>query len=582
MLRELRIRDVAIIEDIELRFGPGLNVISGETGAGKSIILDALGLVLGNRASAEMVRTGRDLAEVQALFDRSPELDDYLSGLGIPCSAEDDGLIVRRTVSAAGRSRAWVNGSSVILASLRQLAVLLVDYGSQQEHRVLLEETRHLAILDRFAGLEERSRAFARRFAELAAVCQRRDVLQQRSEEQVARAEFLRFQLAEFERLAPRQGEDAELRAELGRLHNAQEIGGLAHQVVEGLYAAGGSAVDRLAAALAGLERLVEMDPSLGASLASLRSALIVLEDSGRELSTYASRVREDPARLQELEERLAELGSLARKQRCAVDELQLREEHLKEQLRDGEGLDDEVQELDLLLIEQRRCLLDEAHSMSQERAAAGQRLGGLMAEELASLGMAEARFEVELADLGSGADGQHLKLGEVPSIVGPSGLDRLRFLFSANVGEELRPLARIASGGELSRILLALRCVLSGSEAVQVCVFDEIDAGIGGATAEVVAAKLLAIASGAQVLCITHLPQIAACAQHHLGVDKCVDDGRTRTRVRLLDGGEQVAEMMRLVAGTDHSEATEAFARELLDRARASRDRSMPATLSR
>jgi len=581
VLRELHIRDIAIIEDIEVSFGAGLNVLSGETGAGKSIILDALGLVLGNRAAGEMVRTGRPSAEVQALFDRSEEVDRLLDSLGVPRSDEEEGLLVRRTVSAAGRSRAWVGGTGVTLSALRQLATLLLDYGSQQEHRVLLEEAQHLAILDRFSGLADRCRSHGARVAALRRLLERRTALLESSQESEMRSEFLRFQLQELEGLAPVSGEFGELELEQARLRNAADLGATAHEVVDVLYGASGSAIDQLSASMAGLERLTALDESLNESLASLRSALILLEDTGQELGSYARRVREDPQRLQEVEDRLSQLRHLARKHRCSADDLQELQSTLEDELEVLSHLSEDLGGLDAEIEKSGADLLSHAFELSRLRAEGAARLSEQMHGELTSLGMKRARLEVTIGSLSEGAGLLELPQGDSSVMVSSTGIDVVRFELSANLGEELRPLARVASGGELARILLALRRALAGSGAIQVCVFDEVDAGIGGVTAEIVAAKLVGIAESSQVLCITHLPQIAAAAEHHFRVHKTVDGGRTRTCISPLDEGLKVSELMRMVAGTDRGEAAEAFARELLDRARTSRARSMPATLS-
>jgi len=582
VLQELRIRDVAIIEDLEVRFGAGLNVLSGETGAGKSIILGALGLVLGNRASGEMVRTGRSTAEVQALFERNEEVDRLLETLGVVTVPEEEGLSIRRTVSSSGRSRAWVCGSSVSLSALRQLAALLVDYASQQEHRVLLEESYHLAILDRFGGLSARCRDLAGEVADLRRLLAERASLQGRSEESRAREDYLRFQLEELDRCAPDEGESARLKAEQNVLRNAADLSGQAHQVVAALYGSSGSAVEQLGAAVTGLERLAQIDDSLSVSLESLRGALIVLEDSGYELSTYARAVKEDPHRLEGLDERLSQLSHLARKHRCAVDDLSTVHEQMSSELAGLESLDDDMLSLERRIADGSATVLESCRSLSVQRHDAALQLTSKIQLELASLGMGKARLEVSVAPLPESSGSMELLLDGGSVSVSATGIDAVHFQLSANVGEQLLPLSKVASGGELARILLAVRRALAGSGVVQVCVFDEVDAGIGGVTAETVAAKLAEIAENSQVLCITHLPQIAAAAEHHFRVEKTVDGGRTRTQVAALDEALQVSELVRMVAGTGRSATAEAFARELLDRARSSRIRSMPGTLSR
>ena len=563
MLHELRIRDLAIIEDVAVDFGSGLNVLSGETGAGKSIILGALGLILGGRASADVVRTGRDAAEVVARFDRTPEADAILDTLGVAVGDEDDGLLVRRVVSAAGRSRAWVAGSPVAVGALRQLASTLVDYASQHEHQVLLDVEQHRGIVDRFGGLQDLCAEVAERVAAARAVHRELQRLRSLEDEQRSRIDYLQFQVEELDELEPKEGEESELGNDRRVLRDAARPARRARDAEQVLYGGQGAAVERIGGAVSALRELAAIDVTLTDTLASVEEALIAVEDAARELSRYADRTRSNPRRLQEIEDRLAALHQLARKHRTTPDGLAEVHARIRDELDELDGLDVRLDGLEAELVTAGAAARAACARLTDQRRAAGDRLAALVETELASLAMPHARLVVSIAPLGPGEG-----LALAGTHLAEHGGDTVQLLLSANPGEEPRPMHRVASGGELSRILLAVRRALSGTSSVQVqvAVFDEIDSGMGGATAESVAAKLVEISVGGQVLAITHLPRIAGAADHHFRVEKVVEDGRTRTDVSRLDGQERVEELVRMVAGTSTTRAAETFARELLD----------------
>jgi DNA repair protein RecN (Recombination protein N) len=565
MLRELRIRDLAIIEDLSVEFGPGLNVLSGETGAGKSIILGALGLVLGNRASSDSVRAGRPAAEVQARFDRDPDVDAVLARLDIVPDDEDDGLLIRRVVTRAGRSRAYVGGAAVPVASLRSLARVLVDYASQHEHQVLLDPLTHRRILDRSAALDGLRGSVAEAHRALAELLEERELLAALERERLGREEWLRHQVQELLDAALVEGEWQELEAEQRRLANAEDLGRRANDAA-GFLTGSGGATETLHRAVHRLRGLVEFEPAMAATLEGLESALIAAQEGGQELEQWALDVRANPRRLGEVDDRLAMLRTLARKHRCDVDALAALRQELEDELGSLEGLGARLEALAPSIADARAELRGLAGDLSEKRRQAAGQLARAVEAELGSLNMARASFAVRVEPLGSdgrigvGADG-----GE--PWVGAGGQDAVEFLLAANPGEPLRALSRVASGGELSRILLAARCALGSAGSVQVCVFDEIDAGIGGETADRVGDKLGAIAADVQVLCITHLPQIAARAAAQYRVQKDVDGGRTHARVVTLDRAARIGELVRMVAGSGTTEAAEAFAAELLGR---------------
>lgn len=568
MLRELRIRDLAIIEDVAVEFGAGLNVLSGETGAGKSIILGALGLVLGGRGSSELVRTGCDSAEVQALFDRDAHVEAALAELDIKLSDDDDGLLLRRIVTRGGRSRAYVGGFAAPVSTLRALAPLLVDYASQHEHQVLLDETAHVGILDRFGGLEEPCAAARAAVSALRGELRERDRLAGLEREQRAREEYLRFQLTELETADLQSGEMEELQAERGRLRHAEDLAMSARKASQALGGDKG-AIDRLVFTSQRLDELKAIDAGLAETAASIDSALIAAQEAERELSAYAMDLRADPRRLEQVEERFHLLRQLARKHRCDADHLIVLRDELRTELAELEGLTDRLDGFDGVIEGLRLAAREACATLSVSRAAAAERLVSEIEHELAGLAMAQARFRVELEPASPANGGVEAGSDGGAPYLGPDGAETAVFLLAANPGEPPRPLAKVASGGELSRILLAIRRVLSASSPVQTCVFDEVDSGLGGETADVVGAKLGEIAESGQVLCITHLAQIAARAEQHLQVRKEVISGRTRTLAVALDPEQRVAELVRMVAGGGLDAPAEAFARGLLSRAR-------------
>lgn len=572
MLRELRIRDVAIIEDLVVQFGPGLNVLSGETGAGKSIILGALGLVLGARASAEMVRTGRESAEVQARVDRPPEVSAILAELDVEVPDEEDGLLLRRVVTRQGRSRAYLGATAVPVAAFRHLARVLVDYSSQHEHQVLLDEASHLAILDRFGALTSVRESTSATVAEVRRLLAERGRLASLEHEQRSREDYLTYQLEELVAANLVEGELEELESERTLLRHAEERGEAARSAENALYAGAGAATEKLDEAVTKVRRLVEIDPALAPILDNLESAVIAAEDAGRDLGHYARSAESNPFRLQEVEDRVALLRRLARKHRSDVSTLMGVRDRMQAELDELGSLELRLEDLESALEAARAVAHRACSGLSAKRKVSAKKLRRAVETELGSLAMAEARFEVRFDAFVEGADHPGLGEGGGPPWCGTTGIDRVDFQLSANPGEDPKPLVRVASGGELSRILLAIRRALVGTTTVQTCVFDEVDTGMGGATADTVGRKLAEIASDLQVLCITHLPQIAARADQHFRVEKHVVGGRTQTRVAHLDSAESVGELVRMMAGTEGTDAAEAFARELVERARAER----------
>jgi DNA repair protein RecN (Recombination protein N) len=549
MLLTLSITNFAIIDRLEVEFGPGFNVLTGETGAGKSIVMDALGLLLGDRANPELIRAGCEEATVEALFDLAgrDDLQNVVADAGFP-AGED--LILRRVVSRTGRSRAYVNGSLATLAQLQPLAEQLVAVCGQHEHQALMGREAHLPLVDVFGGHEALHDEYRQHFAAWRATGERLSRLAEAERERSRRLDLLRFQAREIEAAQLRPGEEEELAAERLLLQNAERLATAANGGYEALYAADGAVCAVLGRVAGELENLAGVDPELGRLAETLRQSLYALEDVATQLRGHLDRIDCEPGRQEAVEERLALLTALKRKYGLPIAEIIAQQAAISAELDELEHAEETRAVLETELAGQLAALQEAGSRLGAARREAGERLGAAMQNELADLSMAGARFELQLTPLPE---------------PGPNGLERGEFLLAPNRGEALLPLARIASGGELSRILLALKRVTPGREQVPTLVFDEVDAGIGGATATAVGDKLRAVSRSAQVLCVTHLPQVAAGADRHFLVSKREVAERTVTGVARLDGETRVQEMARMLGGAQVTERTLAHARELI-----------------
>lgn len=549
MLLELNIRNFAIIDRLNVTFGPGFNVLTGETGAGKSIIIDAVGLLLGERARPELIRNGEEEATVEALLDLAgqDELQTELVAAGFEAAEE---LLVRRVVARSGKNRVYLNGSLATLAQLQPLVTRLVTIYGQHEHQSLLRAETHLSLLDRFAGLAVELVEFRSIFDERNAVANRLHQLDRDDRDRQQRLDLLAFQCREIDAAALQPGEEETLVAERLLLQHAERLAAATGRGYEELYGAEGAACERLGGVARELEDLTKIDPRLGPLAESIRSALYTLEDAAGQLRTLAERAAFDPERQQQVEERLTTLATLKRKYGPGIEQiLHFRKTAGEElgELGDVEGsrtaLRSRLSDLDVQL-----------HAagviLSARRQEAAHNLQNAVESELHQLAMPRARFEVRL-----------LPVAEVQV----RGYERCEFFLAPNPGEEPKPLARIASGGELSRIMLALKRAAPEGDGLTTLIFDEVDAGIGGVAASAVGEKLRRAATGVQVLCITHLPQVAAYAERHYRVEKQEANGRTFTGVRLLEGEARVEEMARMLGGARITERTLEHARELI-----------------
>jgi len=562
MLIELRLRNLAVIEEVTVPFGPGLNAVTGETGAGKSIVVDAILLVMGARAQPDLIRSGADSAVIEALFELPPDhpAAEVLEAAGH--SAPDGALVLKREISRAGRHRVFVNDSPATVALLERLGESLVELHGQHEHQRLMEPARQLDLLDRFADAEETRTRVGAQVREWEAARAELARVRDEAREGARQHDLYRFQLSEIDALALREGEEDELRAERRRLQHAERIASGLAEVTALLYDDAQSAAARLRRAGTVLRELAGYDPELGAPAEALGEAEAYLEDVIGRARALRDRAPFDPERLGEIDDRLDAIGKLKRKYGDSVEAIAGFRERIASTLDQIDRHDEVVAELDARVARTGESAGVSALALAETRAAAARRLERLIQAELRGLGMEHARFRVGLRREPAG-EGE-LAAGSGRWRVGRRGVDTAEFLFSANPGEDPRPLAKVVSGGELSRTMLAVRTVLSASGDVPTMVFDEVDAGIGGRVAEVVGQKLAQTARGRQVLCVTHLAPIAVYAAQHLRVEKKVGRGTTRTTVAPLAAADRIEELARMLGGERVTDATRRAAREL------------------
>jgi DNA repair protein RecN (Recombination protein N) len=562
VLKELRIINFAIIDELHVHFSQGLHVFTGETGAGKSIIVEALSLALGGRASAEMIRSGEDTATIEAAFDLTGHagVTDLARAHGIDISGEE--LVIKRAISAS-RSRVYVNGTLSTVSVLELLGAKLVEIHGQFEQQTLLHPEHQLDIFDSYAGVVELRGALERNYYYLQGLRKRLAELTAQADERTRRQQLLQFQLQEIDQAELRPGEEEEIKGERQILMHTEKLLQITQGSGELLYAGEDTVVERLGRVLAALDEVSAIDPVLKPVAEDLRAALYQMEEAGRTLGDYASRVEFDPARLAEIEERLAELSALKRKHGATVEDILAQRESLAKEL---ESLQNQAENIDALHTEislTERQVREQAVDLSQRRVAVGATLAEAVERELQALSMSAARFVISFHRTPDPAG--FITVDGAPVQLTPAGIESVEFLFTSNPGEEPRPLAKIASGGEVSRVMLALKSILAAVEQVPTLVFDEVDTGIGGGVAEVVGRKLKALTKTCQVFCITHLPQVASRGDIHFLIEKQVVLGRTVTAVRPLTQRERVDEIARMSGGLVITETTRKLAAELL-----------------
>jgi DNA repair protein RecN (Recombination protein N) len=569
MIRCLQISNLAIIREATLDLAPGLNLLTGETGAGKSILVDALSVVLGGRAGAEMIRSGADRAAVAAVLDvgSSPAAAEFLAAKGY--DTEGGAVVARREITTHGKGRAFLGGVLAPVADLRALGALLVDLHGQHQQQTLLTPANHRAVLDRHADLEVDRAAMAAAAGELQAATSRLASMRDGAQRIAQRIDMLRYQVEEIDRAAAAPGERVALRAERELLRNAETILQHARAAYEALYDGEGAALTRLAEGMREAGALARFDPSLREEIERAEGAAAELQELALRLRDYPSRLSFEPDRLEAIEERLRLLDALVRKYADAdaprLQGVLAYRDRAQAELQELTGGSELVGDLEARVETLRAAVLRVAAGLSHRRHRAAAALEPRVEKALAEMAMPRTRFAIDFRLQPSPGSGLWVDGEEV--VVDATGYDVVEFFLSANAGEALRPLSSVASGGELSRLMLALEAVLRGQGEPRTLVFDEVDAGIGGAVAEAVGRKLRELARTHQVICVTHLPQIASCADRHVRVSKRAIAGRTEVAVEVLDGEGQVRELARMLAGETVTQTALRHAAELKTR---------------
>ena len=561
MLRELRIKNFAVIDEVALELGRGLNVLTGETGAGKSIILNALGLISGGRVSSELIRHNEEEATVEALFEDVPEAVRQKlqeAGYGV-----DDEIIIKRVVSRAGKNRIYVGGSLCPLSLLSEIGPSIVHIYGQHEHHTLLKPETHVGLLDAFGGIAAETDAMRRKFHSLVTAAQRllqaREIVEKGKKEK----ELLAAQAEEIANARLRPEEEEELQAKKNILIHAEKLYQGCLEGEELLYEGENALVGRLGRYHGRLRELAAIDDGLQPAVELLESALAQLEEANAGLRRYADRVHFEPGALEKLEDRLAEIHRLKRKYNGGVEEILRMQTQAETELQALDRGEEEIPDLEKSFEAARHTAWEAAGALSVKRQRVAKKFKNEMEKEAKQLGMPDTIFEVRFVDSPDQEDSP-------PFIVGGQkltelGIDQIEFCFSPNRGEPPKPLARIASGGELSRLMLAIKSLALAAGVAPTLLFDEVDAGIGGAVAEIVGKRLKQVAASHQVLCVTHLPQIAALADSHHIVRKEMDKDRTLTTVSQLKGNERIEEVARMLGGIKITERTRRHAEEMV-----------------
>ena len=550
MLQFLNISNIALIDDMQVEFESGLNLLTGETGSGKSIIVDALGVLIGGRFTSELIKSGSERASIEGLFSvtSNPDLELILENAGLGATNE---LIIRRELSTTGRNKIFINNQLATQSLLRDLRPYLVDIHGQGDQQTLFNPETHLEILDAFAGNGLLRTEVAEAFQQWTRIRHELDSLRHDEAEKFQLVDTLKFQITELERAQLSIGEDERLEEERRRLANVEKLTSLCQSSYSRIYEDDDAAVVRVRQSLKDVEEMAEFDPSFRDYLEGLESARAVLEDLSFTLRDFADRLEFSPSRLAEIEDRLAELSRLKRKYGGSIAASLEHLARAEDRLRQIETSDERERELNAAVGEARERYLELAGRLHKERVRAAKKFEAAVEKGIAEVAIDNARFQVQVAD-------------DVES-AGQKGIDHTEFYLSANAGEDVKPLARVASGGEASRLMLVLKTVANGSQFPRTIVFDEIDTGIGGRVSEAVGLKLKKLSQTNQVLCVTHQPQIARFADSHLVVQKEALKGRTQVSVGRLDKAGRVEEIARMLTGAEITGSARKHAKELL-----------------
>lgn len=553
MLTDLFIKNVAIIDKLSVELGKGMTVLTGETGAGKSIIIDSINMILGARTNKSLVRYGEEKASVKAVFDLSDGVRSYLEDNDIDC--DDDQIIVSRDVTSEGKSVCKINGSPVTLAVLRELASELVNIHGQHDNQSLLTPSKHIDFLDSFAADEEQKRGYYEIYKSREALKKELERLNMNETERAEKIDFLTYQIEEIEKAKLRDGEEEELREQRDIIANAEKIVIAAQEAYDNIY--GGekaqSAYDGISTAVAALSDIASFDERLSAVLDKISEAMYSIEDAAHEIKECTDGIEYDEQLLNDIEERLDLISRLKRKYGGDIKFILEKLEGFKKELELLSGSKERTDELKTMLDEETKKLDVVAAILTKTRTEAAKKLSELVCRSLSELDMPKAVFNVSV---------------ECAEEYMPSGTDSVEFMFSANTGEPEKPLVQIASGGELSRVMLAVKSILADADSVGTLIFDEIDTGVSGSAAQKIAVKMASIAKNKQVICISHQPQLAAAAHHQLLIQKSDDGNRVTTSVREVTGKEREYELARIIDGNDITDTSLEHVRQMLKNA--------------
>jgi DNA repair protein RecN (Recombination protein N) len=559
MLRELRIKNLAIIDDITIDFGKGLNTLTGETGAGKSILITALCLALGERASGELIRSGEQDAVVEVFFDitrkqLSTAVHRLFEDMGIDVQ---DGVILKRIITAQGKNRAYVNGSMVNVQTLSDVSNGIIDVHGQYEHQSLLSTGTQLDMIDTYGGLLKERREFAKAYETYTGLKRQKDELEEKERDRAQRLDMLTYQISEIEAAGLRTGDEEELEREAGILKNSAHLSELANRAYESLYSTDSACLSNLSGIIESLREIARIDTRAGEALKNAEEALPLLEEASYFLRDYREGIDFNPERLEAIQEKIELIKGLKRKYGGSVQEVLDHRERAVLERDELVHADEKRGSLMKQLEDIQGVLTEKAARLSKKRKTVAKKIEQTVIETLSQLAMPDTKFEISLTQEKGDITSNGLKADM-------SGADRVEYRISPNIGEDLKPLSKIASGGELSRVMLALKATVAQSDKTPVLIFDEIDAGIGGVAAESVGKRLKGLASHHQTICVTHLPQIASYADTHLKIDKAVKGKRTTVTVKRVERYERAEEIARMLSG-DGSEVSIKHAKEML-----------------
>ncbi len=566
MITELSIKNFAIIDDLRVQFGDGLTILSGETGAGKSIIINAINLLLGSRATAKMIRTGAEAAEIEALFHLPPASPAIflLADQEIETGSE---LLIRRVISNNDRHRIYLNGRLSTMQLLNQVTENLAAISGQHEHQQLLNTARHLMILDQFGDILPLRQQVHERFHQILPLVRKLNQLTTDRQKTLEQMDLFEFQKTEIEQAALTPGEDEQLKKEQTRLKNAETLFQSVARITDALYTGDGAIAESLGEMRRQLETAARLDDTLDPVAVNFSDACFRIEDIALELNAYLETLAVDESRLEAIESRLDLINRLKRKYGGSLEAVLEHAETLEARLRDHTDLDTAIADTKAELSRRHTELIRLTRQLSARRRELAAGFAEKIETELSGLKMPHTRFDIAFSATPAPADASDfLKDGD--TLISETGAEQVCFMIAPNVGEDLKPLSRIASGGELSRVVLALKSILAADASSGTMIFDEVDAGIGGEVALEVGKKLCRLAAASQVICITHLAQIAAFGDHHYQISKHVEQNRTFTRITPLDPDQRLLETARMLAGDDISSATRTHAAEMINKA--------------